>query len=397
MKVVQVNTVCGNGSTGKIVVEVSQMLTEMGVENYVFYNSGTSTYPLGIKYMSDLDGKLQAVKTRVLGNFGFNSQKATRKLIAELERIRPDIVHLHNLHGNTVHLGMLVNYLKKRPYKIFWTFHDCWTFTGYCSHYDRIGCNQWREEGGCHRCPKRRATSWFFDRSHYLYEKKKALFSDLDMTVITPSRWLADQVKQSFLKNCDVRVIHNGINLKVFHPCESEFRKKYHLEDKYIVLGVSQIWCIQKGTDVFVELSKRLDDRFRIVMVGTNDQIDKQLPESIISIHRTNNQAELAKIYAAADVFVNPTREEVLGLTNIEALACGTPVITFATGGSPETLSPDCGCSVPKNDLDGLESQIRRICETKPYMSEACVERAQDFDTVARFRDYIALYTEKNL
>ena len=391
MKVVQINTVCGGGSTGKIVVSISELLSREGIENYIFYNSGSCQYPLAKKFMSDLDGKIQAVKTRVFGNFGFNSQRATRKLLKELDRISPDIVHLHNLHGNTVHLEMLVNYLKKRQIRVFWTFHDCWAFTGYCSHYDRVGCNQWRE-GGCHRCPKRKATSWFFDRSKYLYERKKRLFTGLDMTVVTPSRWLADQVRQSFLKDCPVRVIYNGIDLNVFTPRESDFREKYGLENRYVVLGVSHIWCIQKGTDVFVELARRLGDPYQIVMVGTDDQIDKQLPDNIIAIHRTSNQIGLAEIYTASDVFINPTREEVLGLTNIESLACGTPVITFHTGGSPETIDATCGSSVPKNDIDALEREIRRICETKPYSREACVMRAKKFDAVERFQDHIALY-----
>ncbi len=214
------------------------------------------------------------------------------------------------------------------------------------------------------------------------------------MTIITPSRWLADQVKQSFLHDCEIQVIHNGIDLSVFYPRKSDFRQKYGLEDKYIVLGVAFGWGARKGLDVFVELSERLDERFQVVLVGTNETVDKQLPKNIISIHRTQNQAELAEVYSAANVFVNPTREEVLGLTNIEALACGTPVLTFATGGSAEMLDPTCGCSVPKNDVPALEDMIRRVCETKPYPSDACVEKAKEFSAIDRFREYVELYTE---
>jgi glycosyltransferase involved in cell wall biosynthesis len=236
--------------------------------------------------------------------------------------------------------------------------------------------------------------SWFRDRSADLYSKKKEALLGLDMTVITPSQWLADQVKQSFLKEYPVKVIYNGIDLSVFYPRESDFRQKYHLENRHIVLGVAFGWGPRKGLDVFAELAERLGDAYQIVLVGTNDAVDRQLPATVISIHRTQNQTELAEIYSAADVFINPTREEVLGLTNIESCACGTPVVTFATGGSAETIHELSGCSVPKDHIDALESQIRRICESKPYTVEDCVARAGLFDANARFRDYVELYCD---
>lgn len=393
MKIVQINTVCGSGSTGKICVAVSQLLTQKNIENYVLYASGKSEYPLGIRYMTNKEVKWQALRSHILGNYGFNSKRATKRLLKELDKIQPDIIHLHNLHGHNVHLGMLCTYLKEKKIKVFWTFHDCWAFTGYCPHYDMIGCDQWKKDG-CKKCPQKRRTSWFLDRSQYLFEQKKKLFTDLDMTIITPSQWLAEQVKQSFLAECEVQVINNGFDLSVFYPRESDFRQKYHLEDKLIVLGVAHIWCAQKGLDVFIELSKRLDARFQIVLVGTDDKVDKQLPKNIISIHRTNNQAELAEIYSATDVFVNPTREEVLGLTNIEALACGTPVITFNTGGSPECIDETCGCVVEKNDIDTLENTIVSVCVDKPYSADDCIWRAQKFSAKEKFDEYIQLYKE---
>lgn len=394
MKIVQINTVCGSGSTGKICVAISELLTAQNVENYIYYASGNSTYPLGRRYMSPWEVKWQALKSRVFGNFGFNSKKATKRLIKELDGISPDIVHLHNLHGHNVHLGLLFSYLKRKKVKVFWTFHDCWAFTGYCPHYDMVGCDRWKT-GGCKNCPQRKHYSWFFDRSRYLFEKKKELFTGLDMTVITPSRWLADQVKQSFLHKYDVKVIHNGIDLSVFYPRESDFRKKYNIEDKFIVLGVAFDWGPRKGLDVFIELSKRLDERYQIVLVGTNDRVDKQLPDNIISIHRTQNQAELAEIYSAADVFVNPTREEVLGLTNIEALACGTPVVTFHTGGSVECIDNTSGVSVPKDDIDALEYEIKRICTTRPYSRNCIIERAKAFGLDRSYRLNVQLYEQE--
>lgn len=391
MKIVQINATCGTGSTGKICTAVSQLLTEKGIENYILYAVSSSTYPLGIRYMIDREIRVQALRSRIFGNYGFQAKGATKRLIAELERISPDIVHLHNLHSHNVHLELLLSWLREKKIKVFWTFHDCWTFTGYCPHFDMIGCDRWKT-GGCHHCPQRKHYSWFLDRSAYLFAQKKALFSGLDLTIITPSQWLANQVKQSFLKDYPVKVIHNGIDLSVFYPRESDFRKKHHLEDKFIVLGVAFDWGVKKGLDVFVELAKRLGDRFKIVLVGTNDQIDRELPDNILSIHRTQNQAELAEIYSAADVFVNPTREENFPTVHMESLACGTPILTFNTGGCTEVLTEQCGDWVPKNDVDQLYEYVKNTCTYSSFSGNACVDRAKGFRAEDRFEEYAGLY-----
>lgn len=390
MKIAQINTTCGAGSTGKICVAVSDLLSQSGVENHILYTSGHSNHPAGIKYMSALETKLQALKSRVFGNYGFQSQKATKRLIAELERFSPDIVHLHNLHSHNVHLEMLFTYLKAKKIKLFWTFHDCWAFTGYCPHYDMASCSEWKS--GCQNCPQRSHYSWFFDRSNLLYEKKKQLFSGLDLTVITPSQWLADQVKQSFLKEYPVKVIHNGIALSVFSPKESDFRAKHGIGERFLVLGVAFGWGVRKGLDVFIRLAQRLDpEKYQIVLVGTDDAIDKQLPANIISIHRTANQAELAEIYSAADLFVNPTREDTLPTVNMESLACGTPVLTFRTGGSPEMLDNTTGRVVACNDEEGLFQAILSIAD-HPFDRDACLKKAAGFDQKDRYDEYVDLY-----
>lgn len=390
MKVVQINAVCGSGSTGKICVDVSKLLTERGVENYIFYASGSSGYPLGRRYMSSLEIKVQALKSRIFGNWGFNSRSATKRLIAMLEEVQPDIVHLHNLHGHNCDLELLFAYFKEKKTKLFWTFHDCWAFTGYCPYYDMIGCDKWKS--GCEGCPQRKLYSWFRDRSRWLYEKKKALFSGLDLTIITPSHWLAEQVKQSFLKEYPLHVIHNGIDLDVFRPRESDFRERYGCRDKYLVLGVADCWGARKGLDVFIELSKRLDERFQIVLVGTDDKVDRLLPENILSIHRTQNQVQLAEIYTAADVFVNPTREENYPTVNMEAIACGTPVVTFNTGGSPEMLDESCGIVVEKDDVLALYRAILDTCEKRLFARISCLSRAERFDKRDCFVEYVSIY-----
>ncbi|MBQ7107066.1 MAG: glycosyltransferase [Clostridia bacterium] len=390
MKVVQINATCGAGSTGKICVAISELLDKQNIENYVFYTQGISQHKNGVKYADKKYIKMQALKSRVLGNYGFNSKLATKKLIAQLSQIKPDIVHLHNIHAHNCDLELLFKYFKSTKTKLFWTFHDCWVFTGYCTYFDMVNCDKWQTN--CKNCPQKKEYSWFFDRSTALFNKKKDLFSGLDLTIITPSQWLADLVKQSFLKDYPVKVINNGIDLNVFKPTTGDFRKKYNLDNKFIVLGVAFDWGARKGLDVFIELSKRLPKNNKIVLVGTNNNIDKQLPDNIISIHRTQNQQELAEIYTAADLFVNPTREENFPTVNIESLACGTPVLTFNTGGSPEIIDETCGTVVPKNDIDGLYSEILRIKSENPYSPAACIEKAKNFNANEKFKEYLKLY-----
>ncbi len=389
-KIVQINATCGIGSTGKICVGISQLLTQSQVENYILYSCRGNGDRLGIPCSHDRYLKLQALKSRILGNYGFNSSKATRKMISELDRLRPDIVHLHNIHGHDCNLEMLFQYFKKNKTKLIWTFHDCWAFTAYCPHFTMMKCDKWKTQ--CHQCVQRKEFSWFFDRSKSIFEKKKSLFSGLDLTIVTPSQWLADLVGQSFLKDYPLQVINNGINLDVFHPTESDFRKRYGLENKKIVLGVAFDWGVRKGLDVFFDLARRLDDTYQIVLVGTNEVVDRQLPKSIMSFHRTQNQQELAEIYSAADVFVNPTREEVLGLVNLESLACGTPGVTFKSGGSPECFNKTCGSVVGCDDVSALIDEVKRICEAKPFSREQCVKKAGEFDQNERYREYLTLY-----
>lgn len=390
MKIVQINTTCGVGSTGKICVGISQILEEKNIENYILYSSKSNGYKYGIKCSDDKYIKFQALKSRVFGNYGFNSGKATKKMISDLKRINPDIVHLHNIHGHDCDLEMLFKYFKASKTKIIWTFHDCWAFTGYCTHFTMMKCNKWRTQ--CYECVQKQEFSWFFDKSKVLFERKKKIFQELDLTIVTPSQWLADLVKQSFLKDYPVKVINNGIDCTLFKPSESSFRERNGLENKKIVLGVAFDWSERKGLDVFIELSKRLPIDYKILLVGTNDKIDRDLPENVLSIHRTQNQQELVEIYSAADVFVNATREDNYPTVNMEALACGTPVITFKTGGSPEMLDENCGLVVDCDDVDALEKEVIRICAEKPYTKDVCVNKAKEFDKNERFKEYVKLY-----
>lgn len=394
MKIVQINATCGSGSTGKICVDISRLLTDKHIENYIIYSGKKSDYPLGIHCGDSKEIKIQALQSHFFGLYGLNSKQITKRMLKKLDEIEPDVVHLHNLHGHNCNLKMLLDYLRAHHIKIFWTFHDCWAFTAYCPHFTMDKCDKWKDR--CHDCHRYREYSFFFDKSRGLYEKKKKATEGLDLTVITPSQWLADLVKQSFFKDYPVKVINNGIDLGIFKPTPSDFREKHGIPtDKYIVLGVAFGWGKRKGLDVFIELSKRLNkEKYQIILVGTDEKIDKQLPSNIITIHRTQNQIELAEIYTAVDVFANPTREEVFGLVNVEALACGTPGVTFDAGGSSECYDETCGSVVPCDDIDAMEKEIIRICEGKPFSGDACLERAMRFDRKNCFSKYVELYKQ---
>ncbi len=394
MKIVQINSTCGIGSTGKICVDISVLLYENNVENYIFYSNKSNGYKYGLQCSSEYAIKINALKSRILGNYGFNSKKSTNKMIYEFERIKPDVVHIHNIHGHDCDFEMLFNYLKKKNIKVIYTFHDCWTFTGYCPHFIMAKCDKWLS--GCGKCILKKKYSWLFDKSKSNLKKKRDALNGVDLTVVTPSKWLADLVRKSFLKDCNVMVINNGIDLGIFKPVQSDFRKKHGLENQKIVLGVSFGWSENKGLDVFIKLSEKLPDNYKIVLVGTNEKSDLQLPDGIISIHRTQNQQELAEIYTAADVFVNPTREENYPTVNMEAIACGTPVVTFKTGGSPEMLDETCGSVVECDDINALEKEIIRICTDKPYSKENCIKKSKGFDKNERFKEYLDLYERIN-
>ena len=392
MVVVQINLSCLWGSTGKICDSVSKLLSKKNIDNYVFYMYGGNPEQCHnyIQYTTYPYIKIQALKSRLMGNYGFNSLLSTKKLIKKLDEIKPDIVHVHNIHTHDCNFEMLFEYLKEKNIKVFYTFHDCWTFTGYCPHFVMAKCENW--QAGCGNCSSYKQYSWFFDKSAENCARKRDALQRLDLTVITPSEWLAGLVKKSFLKDYPIKVINNGIDLSIFKPTESTFRQEHNLSDKKIVLGVSTTWGNPKGLDMFLKLSEDLSEEYKIVLVGVDSETAARLPENIISIHHTQNQQELAAMYSAADVFVNPTREDTFPTVNIESLACGTPVVTFRTGGSPEILDDTCGSVVDCDDYEGLKREIIRICRDNPYSADACVKRAKNYDKNEKYKEYLELY-----
>lgn len=368
MKVLQINTVCGTGSTGRIATDIHGGLLEQGIESYIAYGRGEAhNCENSIKIGTNWDVKFHGLQTRIFDNHGFASKQATIKFIDEIKKLNPDVIHLHNIHGYYINIEILFNYLKICNKKIIWTLHDCWSFTGHCAHFDFAKCEKWRIE--CKKCPQTKTypSSYVFDNSKFNYKKKKELFTGIkNLTIITPSKWLANLVKESFLKEYKVEVINNGIDTNIFRPTESNFRKKYKLEDKFIILGVASPWTKRKGFDDFLELSKMLKENEIIIMIGLSEKQLKDLPDNILGIKRTNNTKELAEIYSIANVFFNPTYEDNYPTVNLEALSCETPIITYNTGGSIECVEEDNGWIIKKGKIREVIRIIRN--EKKEYI-----------------------------
>ncbi len=389
MKVFQINSTCGYGSTGRIAVDIQREVEREGGEGMIAY--GRYTAPDGVnayKITSEWGVRLHGVLSRLTDRHGMYSRRATRRLVQVMRAYDPDIVHLHNVHGYYLHVPTLFRYLKESGKPVVWTLHDCWTFTGHCAHFDFHGCDRWQT--GCHHCPQKDQypVSVLADASKRNYAQKKALFTAVEnITFVTPSRWLAEFVKRSFFKGYPVRVIHNGIDLHKFKPTDGDFRRRYGVGDKQIILGVASVWTDRKGLDDFVKLQPLLRPDQQIVLVGMTDAQLAALPEGIIGIKRTNSVEELAQIYTAADAFFNPTYEENYPTTNLEAISCGTPVVTYRTGGSPESVSEGNGFVVEQGDLAAAVAAFDRVNGCAVDMHEA-------FDASRRFKEYVALYQE---
>ncbi len=402
MKIAQINMI-HEGSTGKIMLQIADVARGKGhdVKTYssIIFSRHKKQIPLlnsdHYTWGTFFENAFHYYAGSILGQNGRFSRRGTKKLLKELDKFHPDVIHLHNLHFFCVNIPILFNYIKKHKIKVIWTLHDCWAFTGHCPYFTMNRCEKWKT--GCHHCDRHRLyPKSYIDNSKQMYKLKRKWFTGVEnMVLVTPSQWLADLVKQSFLKDYPIKVINNGIDLNVFTPKKSDIRSKYNIGDsKHIVLGVAFDWGKRKGLDIFIELAQRLNnDEFQIIMVGVDENVKKHLPKSIISIHRTSNQKELAEIYTVADVFVNPTREDNYPTVNMEAIACATPVVTFKTGGSPEILDDTCGSVVNYNDVDTMVKEIVRICKTKPYTESMCVKKAKSFDANKCFESYTELYT----
>jgi len=393
----QINSVVNFGSTGRIAEELGQVAIADGWESYIAYgrNERLSKSKL-IRIGTDWDIKSHVLQTRLFDRHGLGSLKATNKLIEQIKLIKPDIIHLNNLHGYYLNIKVLFKYLSVIEIPVLWTIYDCWPMTGHCAYFDLVDCDKWKTK--CYSCPQlnKYPASFLLDRSKKNYVLKNELFNSVkNLTIISNSKWLGSIISQSYLRNYPVKIINSGINIDDFRPVQSNFVKdKYNLHEKFIILGVASEWDQRKGLEDFLELNKKLDSNYQIILVGLNKSQIKCLPQNIIGITKTESVQELATYYSNSDIFINPTWEDNFPTTNLEALACGTPVITYNTGGSPEAIDSDTGFVVEKGDIQGLINAINTIKEKgKSFYSTACRARAEQlYDKNDRYIDYIRLY-----
>lgn len=386
----QIGASCNWGAPGKIAEQIGLTALRHGWNCYMahgvrYYNP---TQLDSIPVVNSFQEKMHGIKSLLCDAHGLGSFFETKSFLNKIDKIKPDIIHLHNLHGYYINYKVLFEYLQHRDIPVVWTLHDCWPVTGHCCYFDSINCQKWMTE--CDNCPllKSYPKSLFFDRSKVNFYLKKSLFTSIKRMIVVPvSQWLGNIISQSFLRDYPMHVIRNGIDIDVFCPSES-FKK----ESKKKILGVASPWSKRKGLDDFIALSKNED--YEITLVGINEEQMKLLPSNIIAVKRTNNQQELAKLYSEADVFVNPTYSDNFPTTNIEALACGTPVVTYETGGSPEAIDDVTGLVVEKGNLKALICAIDKICENgKKQYKKNCRDRAiKLFDRNKVYEKYIAMY-----
>lgn len=370
MRVLQITAFSGWGCTGRIALGIHNVMVAQGHESVIAWgriNNAPAEVPT-IQIGNKFDQQRHGLYTRITDKCGFGSRGVTKEFLRKLDDYNPELIQLHIMHGYYINLELLFTYIKQHKIPVVWTFHDCWAFTGHCPYFDYVGCEKWQT--GCHDCQQKKhhPASWLLDNSAWNYKKKKELFTGVNnMTIVTPSEWLTGLVKKSFLKEYPVVVINNGINLNDFKPTEGTFRQDYGIKDKKIVLGVSSTWVKSKGIDDFIEMSKMLPDDYIIILVGLNKDQKESLPRTMIGIERTDSVQKLAEIYTAADVFVNPTYEDNYPTTNLEALACGTPVITYRTGGSIEAVQySGHGFIVEKGNVAMLVGKIVELEAENP-------------------------------
>ena len=397
IRLLQINL--GNvGSTGSIMLNMGQLLEQHGGEAFYAYPDSRTNRK---KFISNsiiigtrIERNLHLLLNDYTGLNGCFSLFSTIRFIRKISHIKPSIIHLHNLHNCYINLPLLFRYIKKHHIPIVWTLHDCWAFTGQCPHFSVVGCEKWKT--GCYDCPQyMNYPKSRVDQTKLMYRMKRQWFTGIEnCTLMTPSHWLADCVKESFLKEYPVKVIQNGIDLSIFRPLKSAFREKYSIQDKYIVLGVSFGWSQRKGLDVFIELCQILPEDFQIVLVGVSEEIRKILPKNCIALGVTSSATELAEIYSSVDVFLNPSQEETMGLVTAEALACGTPVVVSNLTAVPEVVSPDCGIIVEDYSSHAFASVLLK----KPrFIKEACIERARQFEKNRKYQEYLESYEKKFL
>ena len=390
MKVLQISANWGHGGPGSVEKDIYCTLAEAGHKCVIAYGRGSvppeiESYRIGKK----IDNYIHYAAATLFDKAGFSSTNPTKKLIAYIQSIKPDVIQLHNLLGYYINIDVLFSFLKNCGIPVVWTVHDCWPITGHCINFERVGCEKWKT--GCGSCKLTHDyPRALVDRSGNNLRKKKELLSGLrNLTIVAPSRWLENLLKQSYLSQYDIKVINNGIDLSLFKPTDSDYREKYGLGEKKILLFVASVWNEMKGLNLIQELSQIVSPDFKIVIIGKNSEFVSG--ENVLTFGRTSDVSELVKWYSAADVFVNPTLGDNFPTVNIEALACGVPVVTNATGGSPEIPGEECGGICYSKTAGELYQRINEIISKKIDKTK-CTQRAGIFERSKCYRQYIDLY-----
>ena len=399
----QINVVANWGSTGKIAEDIGAIVQDNGWKSVIAYGRGTpKSQSELIRVGSDLEVYSHALCSRIFDDAGLRSKRGTEQFIKEMIKLKPDIVHLHNLHGYYMNVPMLFAALKSLNVPIVWTLHDCWPFTGHCAHYTYAGCYKWETE--CNNCPQKRSfpTSYIFDRSTRNFKWKYDTYGKGmgQLTFVAVSDWLAGEARKSFLKDHEIIRIYNGIDTDAFRPSPIErmeaIRSKLKVVDRKVLLGVANDWSAKKGLNDYMSLAQILPKEFVIILVGLEKAQIRQLPSNIIGLTRTTNREELVDLYSLASVVLNLSYEETFGLTTVEGLSCGTSGIVYNSTASPELLSKETGCVVGSGNIKGVKQAIEYICsKEKSVFSEICRLRAKTlFNKEDRYNDYFQLYNK---
>lgn len=403
MRVLQINTFYLYGSTGRIMYDLKKVMETNGIQSYAAfghgYNPTAEEQDTVYRIVSDCGLLISKFWTKTTGHHGFNNKSETKRLLKWIDEVKPDIIHMHNIHNHYLNIRILLEYIAEKHIPCVLTMHDCWTFTGHCAYFDYSGCNKWKT--GCEHCPSLRDYPKTFapiDPSSWNYKMKKKLFAPLNITFVSPSQWLCDLQRLSFLKDKPCVVINNGVDTEVFRPIKSNVREEYGIGNRKMILAVAGGLAPRKGREYLLKLPTLLHDDEVLVLVGLQKGQDALLPNTpkVIGINRTKTSDELVGLYSEADIFINPTLEDNFPTTNIEALACGTPIVAFSSGGSTEVITSSTGIAVEPRDMDGLLSAIREVlAKGKSHYTNACRKKAvTDYNKDVQYGNYIELYNK---